>query len=96
MVLSPKLIGKNPISLHLRDTKLRWGSCTKDGKLIINWRIIMAPISAIDYVVIHELCHLKEPKHSPRFWQLVESIMPSYQKWKDWLFVNGRTLELRM
>lgn len=91
-----KLIGKKPTSLQLRDTKLRWGSCTKNGKLILNWRIIMAPISAIDYVVIHELCHLKEPKHSTQFWQLIESIMPTYKKWKDWLFINGRLLELRM
>ncbi|MHA1197712.1 MAG: M48 metallopeptidase family protein, partial [Promethearchaeota archaeon] len=49
---------------------------TKDGKLLFNWRIIMAPISAIDYVIVHELCHLKYSTHSPEFWNDVKSLFP--------------------
>ena len=55
----------------------------------------MAPISAIDYVIIHELCHLKEPTHSAKFWDGVISLFPNYQTWKEWLRINGRNLELR-
>ena len=55
----------------------------------------MAPISAIDYVIIHELCHLKEPTHSAKFWGGVISLFPNYQKWKEWLRINDRNLELR-
>jgi len=91
-----KLVKQKPGSISVRDTKIRWGSCTKTGKLLFNWKIIMAPISAIDYVVIHELCHLKIKGHTPEFWQLLESIMPDYRKWKEWLHVNGLLLDLRM
>lgn len=89
------LIDYKPQEIKVRDQKIRWGSCTKDGKLIFNWRIVMAPISAIDYVIIHELCHLKEPTHSAKFWDGVISLFPNYQKWKEWLRINGRNLELR-
>ena len=56
----------------------------------------MAPISAIDYIIVHELCHMKDPTHSARFWEKVESLSPSYRKWKEWLRINGRLLELRI
>jgi len=91
-----ELIDFKPQEIKIRDHKIRWGSCTKDGKLIFNWRIIMAPISAIDYVIVHELCHMKEPTHSTRFWSMVESFIPKYKKWKDWLRINGRFLDLRI
>jgi len=81
--------------INIREIKLRWGSCTPEGKLLFNWRIIMAPVSAIDYVVIHELCHLEDPNHSASFWDLVESLQPTYRKWKEWLHINGRQLDLR-
>ena len=86
---------KEPKGINIREIKLRWGSCTPDGKLLFNWRIIMAPISAIDYVVIHELCHLEDSDHSASFWNAVESLQPTYRKWKEWLHVNGRQLDLR-
>ncbi len=90
-----KYISQKPKDIKIRELKLRWGSCTKDGNLLFNWRIIMAPLSAIDYVVIHELCHLENPNHSADFWTSVESLLPSYKKWKDWLYINGRKLDIR-
>ena len=91
-----KVIDYEPQEIKIRDQKVRWGSCTKEGKLIFNWRIIMAPISAIDYIIVHELCHMKEPPHSSKFWDLVESLFPNYKKWKEWLRINGRLLDLRI
>lgn len=55
----------------------------------------MAPISAIDYVIVHELCPMKEPTHSARFWEIIKSLFPQFKKWKEWLRINGRNLELR-
>lgn len=69
----------------IRDQKSRWGSCSQRGNLNFNWKLIMAPPQALDYVVIHELCHLIEFNHSPRFWSLVEGQMPEYAVWKQWL-----------
>lgn len=91
-----ELIDFKPQDIKVRDQKIRWGSCTKDGKLIFNWRTVMAPLSAIDYVVVHELCHLKEPTHSTLFWNMVESLLPTYKKWKEWLRINGLNLDLRL
>ncbi|KKN84236.1 hypothetical protein LCGC14_0290500 [marine sediment metagenome] len=90
------VIDYRPQEIKVRDQKIRWGSCTKDGRLIFNWRIIMAPISAIDYIIVHELCHMKEPPHSSKFWDLIESLFPNYKKWKEWLRINGRLLDLRI
>ena len=91
-----KLIDFKPLEIKVRDQKIRWGSCTKDRKLIFNWRIVMAPISAIDYVIVHELCHMKEPTHSTKFWNIFKSIYPNYKKWKEWLRINGKSLDLRL
>jgi hypothetical protein len=91
-----KYLDKKPQDISIRNIKLRWGSCTKEGILIFNWRIVMAPISAIDYVIVHELCHLKEPSHSNNFWNDVESLFPNYKKWKEWLRINGPSLDLRL
>ena len=56
----------------------------------------MAPISAIDYVIVHELCHLKEASHSGKFWSMVESLFPNFKKWREWLRINGLNLDLRI
>ena len=76
----------------IRDQSSRWGSCSAKHNLNFNWKLIMAPPEVLDYVVIHELCHLIEFNHSPRFWRLVEGQMPEYECWKKWLKEHGREL----
>lgn len=76
----------------IRDQKTRWGSCSAKHNLNFNWKLIMAPPQALNYVVVHELCHLIEFNHSPRFWRLVESQMPEYESWKKWLKAHGAEL----
>lgn len=76
----------------IRDQSSRWGSCSARHNLNFNWKLIMAPPEALDYVVIHELCHLIEFNHSPRFWRLVEGQMPEYECWKKWLKEHGKEL----
>ena len=79
------LIGRAPGRVTIREQKTRWGSCSSKGNLNFNWKLIMAPPQVLDYVVIHELCHLHEFNHSPRFWALVAAQMPDYEIWKKWL-----------
>lgn len=88
------MIGKAPSHTGIKNYKSRWGSCHQDGRIYLNWRLIMAPEWVFDYVVIHELCHLVHHNHSPSFWQLVESILPTYKEAKAWLKINGLSLEL--
>ena len=78
----------------IREQKSRWGSCSRKGNLNFNWKLIMAPPEVLDYVVIHELCHLHEFNHSPRFWALVAAQMPEYEAWKKWLKVHAEDLYL--
>jgi len=78
--------------LRIREYKRRWGSCDNKGDLSFNWRIIMAPPKALDYVVIHELAHCHEFNHSKRFWALVAEQMPDWKKQHDWLQINGGLL----
>ena len=77
-----------------RDQKSRWGSCSRAGNLNFSWRLVMAPIEVIDFVVVHELCHLKEMNHSHRFWALVEQMVPDHKKARKWLRENHRLLAL--
>lgn len=69
-------------SFEIRHMKTRWGSCTKKGRILLNLELIKAPAECIDYVILHELCHLKEHNHGPRFWQLLEQVMPDYKNIK--------------
>jgi len=78
--------------ITIREQKTRWGSCSAQGNLNFNWRIMMAPPEIIDYLVVHELCHLVHLNHSPSFWNLVASIIPDYKARKDWLRKNGHQL----
>lgn len=87
-------VGKAPGRVAIREQKSRWGSCSHKGNLNFNWKLIMAPPQALDYVVIHELCHLHEFNHSPRFWTLVAAQMPDYEIWKKWLKTHGEDLYL--
>jgi predicted metal-dependent hydrolase len=78
--------------VSIREQKSRWGSCSRKGNLNFNWRLLLAPLPVLDYVVTHELAHLKEPNHSPRFWALVASACPEYQTQRRWLRQHGREL----
>ena len=80
--------------IKLSSAKHRWGSCNPKGSLCFNWRLVMAPQETIDYVVIHELAHLKEPNHSVRFWEAVEKVFPDYRAAKKWLKENQLRLYL--
>jgi predicted metal-dependent hydrolase len=81
-----------PGMISIRDTRSRWGSCSHTGTLSFNWRVILAPPQVVDYLVVHELCHLVKPDHSPEFWELVESFIPGYKVDKRWLRDHGQDL----
>lgn len=74
-----------PKKLSLRNQKSRWGSCSAKGTLNINWRLMGAPIEVLDYILVHELSHLRHMNHSEKFWNLVESHYPDYQTSEKWL-----------
>jgi predicted metal-dependent hydrolase len=78
--------------IEIRDQRTRWGSCSTRGTLSFNWRLVLAPLDVLDYVVVHELCHLLEPNHSRRFWRLVESRRPNWRAQRDWLHEHGPEL----
>lgn len=78
--------------LRLKDTRSRWGSCAPDGTLAFSWRLVMAPGWVLDYVVAHEVAHLRELNHSPRFWDLVQQLTPNREAAVAWLKENGPAL----
>lgn len=80
--------------VFIKGQKTRWGSCSRQGNLNFNWRLVMAPLPVLDYVVAHELLHLLEPNHSKRFWTLVERVCPDYKAHRAWLRKNGHRLTL--
>ncbi len=81
--------------ITIRDQKTRWGSCSSNGTLSFNYRLMLAPPKILDYVVVHELCHLKHMNHSPAFWQAVEDVLPDYRERKQWLKEHGSELTLK-
>ncbi len=80
--------------ITIRDQKTRWGSCSARGTLSFNWRLMLAPPAVLDYVVVHELCHLTHMNHSAAFWALVESVCPDYRIHRKWLKEHGQELVL--
>ena len=84
---------KNAPELQIKIMPKRWGSCTKEGKIYLNPELVAAPKTCIDYVIFHELCHLIEHNHSPRFFNLLTKVYPEWKKWRDYLNEN---IEVRL
>jgi predicted metal-dependent hydrolase len=85
-------IGRNVARVNVRDTRSRWGSCSGQGNLSFSWRLIFAPEPVLEYVVAHEVAHLAEMNHGPRFWALVESLAPGSAGPRAWLKQNRNRL----
>lgn len=84
-----KAVGAAPRSVTLKKYVSRWGACSARGDITYNWQIILAPPCVVDYLVVHELCHLLEHNHSPRYWAEVERHLPDWKRHRDWLKHNA-------
>lgn len=85
-------LGQAYSRLSLRDTRSRWGSCSSNGALMYSWRLVMAPPEVLDYVAAHEVAHLSEMNHGPKFWQTVEHLCPDFATHRSWLRREGHAL----
>ena len=90
---APK-VGVTPGVLDVRELGNRWASCSPTGDLAFHWKVMMAPATIVDYVVVHELCHLHHRDHTEAFWNEVDKVMPAYGERKEWLRVNGAGLDV--
>jgi predicted metal-dependent hydrolase len=90
--LFARRIGQRVARVTVRDPKGRWGSCSHRGRLSFSWRLILAPEWVLDYVIAHEVAHLVEMNHGPRFWRLVERLYPDSLRPREWLRRNGTRL----
>jgi predicted metal-dependent hydrolase len=88
------MTGYSPASVRITDACQRWGSCNHQGGLNFSWRLIQAPLEIVDYVIVHELVHLRQPDHSRKFWAKVEVLMPDYKRRRAWLRENERLLKI--
>lgn len=86
------LVGRSPVELRVREYRTRWGYCRTDGLIAFNWRLIQAPPPVIDYVVVHELMHLRHPHHQPAFWKAVTSVFGDPGTARAWLREHDRAL----
>ncbi len=86
-------VGRKAKAIRFKDTASRWGSCTSDGSLNFSWRIMMAPRPVINYLVAHEVAHLREMNHGPKFWKLCAELCPDTERCKAWLKRNGSALQ---
>ena len=89
-----KIIGVSPTAISVGDFKSKWGSCSIEGKISYNWKIIIAPHKILDYIVIHELCHMLEHNHSKEYWCHVKTYCNDFKEYRKWLKLNGRVLVL--
>lgn len=88
------VVGVEPTDVSVKTFKSRWGSCNVKGEIQFHWKVIMAPNRIVDYVVVHELCHLKHHDHSPAFWKSVERLVPDYADCRAWLKEFGVGFEV--
>lgn len=93
-IIFAKLMGLKYKSIKLSSAKTRWGSCSSLGNINLAWRLIMSPLEIIDYVIVHELAHLKQANHSQKFWNEVGFVLPDYKNRRNWLKENGHFLRL--
>ncbi len=87
-------IGVFPKKVTIREQKTRWGSCSSKGNINLNWKLIMASLEVLDYVIVHELCHLIAMNHSEEFWKIVGVYSPQYKNYRTWLRHNGEMLSI--
>jgi predicted metal-dependent hydrolase len=85
-------LGRQPTRIRVADPKSRWGSCSSKGALTFSWRLVLAPPRVLDYLVAHEVAHLREMNHGRRFWSLVERLDPDYEVARAWLNNSGVAL----
>ena len=90
---APK-VGVEALQVRVRDTGYRWASCSENGSLQFHWKCMMAPPRVIDYLVVHELCHMHHRSHGDAFWNEVDKVLPDYRERKEWLRKNGASLNL--
>ncbi|MBD3264537.1 MAG: DUF45 domain-containing protein [Candidatus Omnitrophica bacterium] len=88
------IVGVNVTGFKIRSLLRTWGNCSHEGILSLNWKLIMAPLAIIDYVVVHELCHLIHPNHSSCFWEALEAVIPDHKKRREWLVIHENYLKL--
>ena len=90
---APK-VGVKPTGLDVRELGHRWASCSPSGKLAFHWKCMMAPLTVIDYIAVHELCHMHYRDHTDAFWNEVDKVMPDFRERKEWLRRNGAGLDV--
>ncbi|WP_411167753.1 M48 family metallopeptidase [Clostridium sp. MB05] len=89
-----KQMGVKTKNIRIMELQNRWGSCSDEGNLNFHWKSLMAPLSIIEYIVVHELAHLISKNHNEEFWNTIDKVMPDYEKRKKWLRDNGASLDI--
>jgi hypothetical protein len=87
-------MGLQPGAIRIMELSNRWASCSATGELNFHWKVMMLPLTMLDYVIVHELSHLKYPNHTTAFWNLVDKVLPDYQERKGWLKFRGAGMDL--
>lgn len=87
-------VGVDPGTVRIKDLGYRWASCLEKGDIHFHWKCLMAPQTVIDYIVIHELCHLRHRDHSDAFWNEVDKILPDWHERREWLRLRGAGLDI--
>lgn len=90
---APK-VGVDPAGVEVKELGHRWATCSTSGKLSFHWKVMMAPQTIIDYIVVHELCHFHHRDHTDAFWNEVDKVMPDFRERKEWLRKNGAGLDV--
>lgn len=93
-VAASKRVGRTAKTVVIKDMASRWGSCGPKRRMSLNWRLVLAPLPIVDYVLVHELCHILEANHSPAFWRKVAAACDHWRESRQWLRKHGDELEL--